>query len=206
MISYRYRNFRTLTTPQPVQFASVALDLSNELVAAGGQDVFEIYLWSMKLGRLLEVISGHEGPVVTLEFSPVATSSTMVSGSWDKTIRIWNCLENSSDHETIDALSDVMCVAFKPNGEEIAVATLNGSISFFNVKSSQQIGTIEGRTDLGSGRSEVDLITAKKNLEGKYVIEDILFFRISNNNFISDVLHQSSIQLMVNVFLLRENQ
>lgn len=121
----------------------------------------------MKLGRLLEVISGHEGPVVTLAFSPVASSSTMVSGSWDKTIRIWNCLENSSDHETIDVLSDVMCIAFKPNGEEVAVATLNGSILFFNVKTSQQIGTIEGRQDLGSGRSEVDLITAKKNLEGK---------------------------------------
>lgn len=163
----RYRNFRTLTTPQPVQFASVAVDISNELVAAGGQDVFEIYLWSMKLGRLLEVISGHEGPVVSLFFSPVATSSALVSGSWDKTIRIWTCLENSSEHETIDVLSDVMAVAYKPDGEEIAVATLNGNILIFHVKTSQQLGTIDGRNDLGSGLTDDDMITAKKNLEGK---------------------------------------
>lgn len=37
----------------------------------------------------------------------------------------------------------------------------------FNVKTSQQIGSIEGRNDLGSGVSKTDLITAKKNLQAK---------------------------------------
>lgn len=44
------------------------MDSSGEFVAAGGQDVFEIFLWSMKTGRLLEVLSGHEGPVVSFNF------------------------------------------------------------------------------------------------------------------------------------------
>jgi hypothetical protein len=52
---FRYRNFRTFASPRPVQFACVALDSTGEFVAAGGHDVFEIYLWSMKIGRLLEV-------------------------------------------------------------------------------------------------------------------------------------------------------
>ena len=52
---FRYRNFRTFTSPRPVQFACVALDSSGEFIAAGGHDVFEIYLWSIKIGRLLEV-------------------------------------------------------------------------------------------------------------------------------------------------------
>lgn len=86
---------------------------------AGGQDVFDIFLWSVKTGKLLEIISGHEGPVVSLTFSPVATSSTLVSGSWDKTVKIWNCLESNSEHETIDAVSDVTNVTFSPNGEEV---------------------------------------------------------------------------------------
>lgn len=163
----RYRNFRTFTSPQPVQFASVAVDHSGELVAAGGQDVFEIYLWSMKLGRLLEVLSGHEGPVVTLAFSPVASSSTMVSGSWDKSIRVWDCLERSGAHETIDVLSDVLAVAFKPNGEEVAAASLNGHITVFDVKTTQQVSSIEGRNDMGGSVSETDLNTAEKNLMGR---------------------------------------
>lgn len=52
----RYRNFRTFTSPRPAQFGCVAVDSSGELIAAGGTDVYEIYLWSMKTGRLLEVI------------------------------------------------------------------------------------------------------------------------------------------------------
>lgn len=53
--SYRYRNFRTFTSPRPVQFSSLAVDGSGELVGAGAQDSFEIFLWSMQTGRLLEV-------------------------------------------------------------------------------------------------------------------------------------------------------
>uniref|UniRef100_A0A182M980 Small-subunit processome Utp12 domain-containing protein n=1 Tax=Anopheles culicifacies TaxID=139723 RepID=A0A182M980_9DIPT len=160
----RYRNFRTFTSPEPVQFASVAVDFSGELVAAGGQDAFDIYLWSMKLGRLLEVLSGHEGPVVSLAFSPIASSSAMVSGSWDQTLRIWNCLESSGEHETVQVGSDVVCVAFKPDGEEVAISTLNGNITVFHVKTAAQLASIEGRNDLEGSISQNDLVSAKKNL------------------------------------------
>ena len=46
----RYRNFRTFTSPRPAQFGCLAVDAAGDLVAAGGTDVFEIYLWSMKTG------------------------------------------------------------------------------------------------------------------------------------------------------------
>lgn len=169
--STRYRNFRTLTVPNRVQFSCVSIDYSDELVVAGGQDVFEIYMWSMKLGTLLEVISGHEAPVVSVAFAPVPTAAaTLVSGSWDKTIKIWNCLDSKAGHETLDTLSDVTCVAFNPNGNEVAVATLNCSIMMFALKTSTQTITIDGRNDLTSGRLETDVITAKKNQLSKYVI------------------------------------
>lgn len=60
-------------------------------------------------------------------------------------------------------------MTYRPDGEEVAVATLDGQITFFHCKTSQQIGSIEGRNDLGSGRSDTDLITAKKSIQGKYV-------------------------------------
>nr|XP_014091332.1 periodic tryptophan protein 2 homolog [Bactrocera oleae] len=164
----RYRNFRTFSAPERVQFSCVAIDHSSEFVVAGCQDVFEMYLWSVKLGKLLEVISGHEGPVCSVAFSPVATMTTLVSGSWDKTIKVWNCLESNSEHETIDVLADATCVTFSPSGEHVAVATLNGHITIFDVKTATQISSIEGRNDLAGGRYEADVITGKKNLEGKY--------------------------------------
>ncbi|KAJ9599045.1 hypothetical protein L9F63_010502, partial [Diploptera punctata] len=163
----RYRNFRTFTSPRPVQFGCVALDSTAEFVAAGGQDVFEIYLWSMKIGRLLEILSGHEGPVVSVAFNPSPASTALVSVSWDKTLKLWNAVESGSAHETIQLTADGLCVVYKPDGKEVAVATLDGQITFFECKTSQQVGSIEGRNDLGSGRSDTDLITAKKSLQGK---------------------------------------
>ncbi|CAN0470671.1 unnamed protein product, partial [Discosporangium mesarthrocarpum] len=38
----RYKNFRTLVTPQPAQLTSLALDPSGEIVAAGAMDPFEV--------------------------------------------------------------------------------------------------------------------------------------------------------------------
>ena len=51
----RYRNFKTLTSPQATQFSCLAVDSSGELVAAGGQDSHQIYLWSLKMGIFLDV-------------------------------------------------------------------------------------------------------------------------------------------------------
>ncbi|XP_049791974.1 periodic tryptophan protein 2 homolog isoform X1 [Schistocerca nitens] len=163
----RYRNFRTFTSPRPVQFSCLAIDSSAEFVAAGGQDVFEIFLWSLKIGRLVEVLSGHEGPVSSIAFNPSPASTAMASVSWDKTLKLWNAVESGGMHETVQLSADGLCVAYAPSGQEVAVATLDGQVSFFNIRTSQQTGSIEGRNDLGSGRSETDLITAKKNLQGK---------------------------------------
>lgn len=35
---------------------------------------FQIFVWSMKTGRLLDVLSGHGGPVHGLMFSPINVS------------------------------------------------------------------------------------------------------------------------------------
>jgi len=61
----------------------------------------------------------------------------------------------------------MMFVSSRPDGEELAVATLDGQITFFNPRECQQTSYIEGKTDLGSGVSDTDLISAKKNLQSK---------------------------------------
>lgn len=55
---HRYRNFRTFTSPRPTQFSCVAVDSSGDIVSAGAQDSFEIFIWSMQTGRLLDVSTG----------------------------------------------------------------------------------------------------------------------------------------------------
>ena len=55
-----------------------------------------------------------------------------------------------------------LAVAFRPDGHEVAVATLNGHLTFFETQTAQQVGCIEARHDLGYARSETDKVTAKK--------------------------------------------
>lgn len=112
-------------------------------------------------------MSGHEGPVASLAFVPNVVSTELASVSWDKTLKLWNAIEHGSAHETIQLTSEGLCVTYKPSGEEVAVATLDGQISFFDCRTGTQKNCIEGRNDLGAGRSKTDLITAKKNLQGK---------------------------------------
>ncbi|KAK2164936.1 hypothetical protein LSH36_57g02051 [Paralvinella palmiformis] len=161
----RYRNFRTFTSPRPAQFSCLTLDHSGDIVCAGGMDLFEIFVWSMQTGRLLEILAGHEGPISSLAFC--SSHAILASGSWDHTVRLWDVFESKGAKEVIQLQSDALCVTYKPDGTEIGVATLDGQITFWNVHTANQMGCIEGRPHLGYTRKEMDKITAKKSSFGK---------------------------------------
>jgi len=156
----RYRNFRTFTGPRPCQFYCLALDNSGEIICAGSLDTFEICMWSLQTGRLLEVLSGHEGPVSCLSFSPA--KAILVSGSWDKTVRLWDVYASTSPKDTISIGSDVTAVTHRPDGHEIAVASLDGEIRFWDPDTCRLNGSIEGRRDLLVGRRKNDLVSSKQ--------------------------------------------
>lgn len=54
----------------------------HQVVCAGSKDSFQIFVWSLKTGRLLDVLAAHEGPVIALGFCPGA--GLLASGSWDR--------------------------------------------------------------------------------------------------------------------------
>jgi len=163
----RYRNFKTFTTPRPVQLSCITVDASGDMIASGGQDVFEIYLWSLTTGRLVEILSGHEGPVSGVAFSSNPISSQLASVSWDKTLKIWDALESNSSRETIQITSEGTCVCWRPDGINISVGTLSGHIYTFDVISSTQVSSIAGRKDLRMGKGEADKISAKTKSESQ---------------------------------------
>jgi periodic tryptophan protein 2 len=141
----RYRNFRTFTSPSPVQFSCLAVDPSGEVVAAGSTDSYEVFLWSVQTGKLLNVMAGHTGPVSSLAFSP-SGANQLASGSWDKTMRVWNIFGRSGAVEPFSSNSDVLALAFCPDGKEVAVSTLDGQIT--SRIASRQTSLMGGRTFL----------------------------------------------------------
>lgn len=58
------------------------------MLCAGSLDTFQVFVWSVKTGRLLEALAAHEGPVTSLSFSPVGP--LLATASWDHTVRTWD--------------------------------------------------------------------------------------------------------------------
>ncbi|CDO98116.1 unnamed protein product [Coffea canephora] len=162
---FRYRNFRTFISPTSKQFVSLAADQSGEVICAGTLDSFEIYVWSMKTGRLLDVLSGHEGPVHGLMFSP--TNAILASSSWDKTVRLWDVFEGKGAVETFSHTHDVLTLVYRPDGKQLACSTLDGLIHFWDPLEGLLMYTIEGRRDIAGGRLMTDRRSAANSTTGK---------------------------------------
>lgn len=154
----RYRNFRTFTAPTRLSFSSLAVDPSGEVVCAGSIDSFDIHIWSVQTGQLLDQLTGHEGPVASLAFS--ANGGSLVSGSWDRTVRIWNIFARTQVSEALQLQSDILCVAYRPDSKQVAVSTLDGQVSFWNVSDAIQTGGVDARRDVSGGRKLSDRRTA----------------------------------------------
>ena len=154
----RYRNFRTFTAPTRLSFSSVAVDPSGEIICAGSLDSFDIHIWSVQTGQLLDQLSGHEGPVASLAFAP--SGDTVVSGSWDRTVRIWSIFGRTQTSEPLQLQADVLYVAFRPDSKQIAVSTLDGQLTFWSVSEASQEAGVDSRRDVSGGRKVSDRRTA----------------------------------------------
>ena len=153
----RYRCFRTFTAPKRLSFSSIAADPSGEVVAAGSLDDFDIHIWSVQTGQLLDQLNGHEGPVSSLAFAP--NGGSLISGSWDRTVRIWSVFGRTQTSEPLQLQADVLSVDVRPDGKQIAASTLDGQLSFWNFDGAQEAG-LDGRRDVSGGRKISDRRTA----------------------------------------------
>jgi len=161
----RYRNYRTMTSPELRQFSCVAVDSSGEVVCAGTVAYFEIHLWSTKTGKILDILSGHEAPISAVAFSPLSTA--LVSSSWDRTVRVWDVFGRHPKTESLSHTHDVLCVAYRPDGREICTATLGGELVFWDTDDVSVKYTIDGRNDISGGRLSNQKRTAKTSMSTK---------------------------------------
>lgn len=154
----RYRNFRTFTAPTRLSWSCMAVDPSGEVVAAGSLDSFDIHIWSVQTGQLLDQLAGHEGPVSSVAFSP--NGNTLVSGSWDRTARIWSIFDRTQTSEPLQLQADVLDIAIRPDSTQFAISTLDGQLTFWNMTEALQVSGLDGRRDVSGGRKIGDRRTA----------------------------------------------
>ncbi|KAF8356521.1 hypothetical protein PRIPAC_91516 [Pristionchus pacificus] len=157
----RYRNFRTLVCPDPTPLGALEVDSSGDVVCAAAVEVFQIFIWSMENGQLIDVLSGHTSTISHISLK----GNTLASVSWDKTLRLWNLV--NSESESMDLTGEGVALSYAPTKDLIAVLSLDSVIALVEGATSNQIGSIDCKHDLDSARSVHDKITKDSSEKSK---------------------------------------
>ena len=67
-----------------------------------------------------------------LAFSP--TQPVLASCSWDKTIRVWDVYRSGAGSEVFTHGSEVLSLAYRPDGQQLCGSTRDGQLMYWNVK------------------------------------------------------------------------
>ncbi|KYQ96942.1 WD40 repeat-containing protein [Tieghemostelium lacteum] len=204
----RYRNFRTFVSPNKAQFSTLAVDPSGEIVVAGTSDSFEIYVWSVRTGKLTDIISGHESAISDLAFDPV--NPYLTSTSWDKTARVWNIFEERDIRETVRHQSEILACAYSVDGKKFVTSSLDGTLQIFETTYWTQIGMIDGRNDMLGVRIAGEEKKVQNDPEGKaftkiaFTPDSECLIAGGNSNFVC--IYHIEQQLLVKKFQVTQNQ
>jgi periodic tryptophan protein 2 len=112
--------------------------------------------------------------VSSLAFAP--DGSTLASGSWDKTARLWNIFSRTATSEPLQHQADVLAVAVRPDSKQLAVSTLDGQLSFWDIQEAEQVAGVDGRRDVSGGRKASDRRTAA-NMSGNKAFNTVQYSR-----------------------------
>ncbi len=88
---------------------------------------------------LIHTLQGHSDLVHCVRFSP--NGQLLATGSWDKTIRLWDVRTGQVRHTLPGHTNQIRSVCFSPDGQRLASAAEDKSVRLWDVKTGQPIGS-----------------------------------------------------------------
>ena len=142
---------------------------------------------------LIYTLTGHTGEILALAITP--DNKQIVSGSWDKTIKVWS-LEKGEELFTLEGHTDlVTALAITPDSDYIVSGSRDETIKVWGLREKKEILTITNHP----GRVTALAITLKDNLiisgssdntirfwnltSGKEVMTEISILQLSSEQF-----------------------
>ena len=88
------------------------------------------WFWKTAIGKTERVLEGHSEGVSSVAFS---LNGTLVSGSWDNTVRIWNAVTGELERVLEGNPSPILSVAFSPSGTHVVSGSWDKSILIWDI-------------------------------------------------------------------------
>ncbi|XAR48930.1 hypothetical protein NMG60_11031921 [Bertholletia excelsa] len=129
----------------------LAVDIlySKDILATGGADTSAV-LFDRPSGEILSTLSGHSKKVTSVKF--VADGNMVVTGSADKTVRLWQGSENENydcTHVLKDHTAEVQAVTIHATNNYFVTASLDNTWCFYDISSGLCLAQVEDTS--GSG-------------------------------------------------------
>jgi WD40 repeat protein len=131
--------------PRLRQLALVSTVVHNP---AGGQIASgatngEVTLWDASTGTERHILAGHKGAVQSVGYNP--SGLLVMSGAADNTVKVWTALTGREILSfTVDGLSSAV---YSPDGKQIAVVSLNGTVSLRDAGTGVELKALARRTE-----------------------------------------------------------
>ncbi len=145
-----------LEAAEPVQLVETggapatvtALSPDGKLLASSGEENGRavIYVRDVATGKVLHTLLGHEATVVSLAFS--TDNSKIVSGSADKTARVWNLADAKFPELSRFAghTMAVSAVAFNTDASQVLSGSADNSVKLWSVADAAEVMDFAGHT------------------------------------------------------------
>lgn len=119
----------------------------------------QVKVWSTAQHNLIQTLSGHKAPVLTLTY---ANDDVLATGSKDGEVIVWNTITGLPQLKITAHKGPVNAVAASPNGNLIATAGADHKVKVWNIETGLEEATFSGHT------ADVTAITFSKS--GNYLI------------------------------------
>jgi WD40 repeat protein len=90
----------------------------------------------------LQTLEGHSSLVLSAAFSP--DGQRIVSGSWDKIIRLWDAVTGAALQTLEGHSSEVSSIAFSPDGQRIVSGSGDKTVKLWDAMTGAVLQTLEG--------------------------------------------------------------